>query len=266
MTTMLTVGCGRCANCLAGDPASCTETRAAFLGDDRDGGYAEYVVVPQEAVVELPDGLDLLDAAVVNCTLGTAYHAVITRGRFTAGETVVVTGASGGVGIHAVKLLAHLGVTCLAVTSREDKVDMLRGFGAAEVIVTPDLDFARGVRDLTGGARADGILEIVGARSLNESLRAVRDGGRVVVLGNVDGGTTSLKPALLILRELSILGTRSATKGELSTVLELVSSGQISVEVGGVFPLHEGAQAHTAMEQGQIQGRAVLAVESSADA
>jgi len=262
VTTMLMVGCGECPACLAGDPANCATGRPAFLGDDRDGGYAEYVTVPHHAVVPLPDGLDLVQAAVVNCTLGTAYHAVM-RGRFTAGETVVVTGASGGVGIHAVKLLAHTGIRVIAFSSREEKAEMLRGFGAAEVIASPDLQFAKPVREVTGGARADGVLEIVGSRSLNESLRALRDGGRVVVLGNVDGGSTTVKPALLILRELSILGTRSATKAELASVLELVSSGRITAEVGGIFPLREAARAHAAMEGGGLEGRAVLAMDDA---
>lgn len=262
VTTMLVVGCGHCPPCLAGDPASCNTSRPAFLGDDRDGGYAEYVAVPHHAVVPLPEGMDLLQAAVVNCTLGTAYHAM-ARGAFAAGETVVVTGASGGVGIHAVKLLKHFGVRVLAVTSREAKVPMLRDVGAAEVIVAPDLQFAGPVRELTGGARADGVLDIVGSRSLNESLRALRDGGRVVVLGNVDGGSTNVKPALLILRELSILGTRSTTKSELGAVLDLVSSGRIEVEVGGVFPFRDAPQAHTAMEDGGLEGRAVLKMPGS---
>ena len=262
VTTMLTVGCGHCPGCLAGDPANCATGRPAFLGDDRDGGYAEYVTVPHHAVVPLPDGMDLLQAAVVNCTLGTAYHAMV-RGGFTAGETVVVTGASGGVGIHAVKLLAHAGVRVLAVTSREEKAPLLRTVGATEVIVAPDLQFATPVRELTGGARADGVLDIVGSRSLNESLRALRDGGRVVVLGNVDGGSTTVKPALLILRELSILGTRSATKAELAAVLDLVSSGRIEVEVGGVFPFREAARAHAAMEDGGLEGRAVLTMSGA---
>lgn len=259
VTTMLVVGCGECASCLAGEPANCAGGRPAFLGDDRDGGYAEYVTVPDHTVVPLPDGMDLLQAAVVNCTLGTAYHAMV-RGGFSAGETVVVTGASGGVGIHAVKLLAHAGVRVLAVTSREAKAPMLRSFGAAEVITSPDLQFAKSVREMTSGGRADGVLDIVGSRSLNESLRALRDGGRVVVLGNVDGGSTTIKPALLILRELSILGTRSATKAELAAVLDLVSSGRIEVEVGGVFPFREAARAHSAMEDGGLEGRAVLAM------
>ncbi|MCU1614390.1 MAG: D-arabinose 1-dehydrogenase, Zn-dependent alcohol dehydrogenase family [Frankiales bacterium] len=258
VTTMLVVGCGECRGCLAGEPANCATGRPAFLGDDRDGGYAEYVAVPHHTVVPLPDGMDLMQAAVVNCTLGTAYHAMV-RGGFAAGETVVVTGASGGVGIHAVKLLAHTGVRVLAVTSREEKVPMLHRVGADDVIVAPDLEFAAGVRERTGGARADGVLDIVGARSLNESLRALRDGGRVVVLGNVDGGATTVKPALLILRELSILGTRSATKAQLSQALELASSGRIVVEVSGVFPLREAARAHAEMDSGRVEGRVVLA-------
>ena len=260
VTTMLTIGCGRCARCVEGNPAKCLEMRAQFLGDDRDGGCAEFVSLSQEALVEIPGGMRLVDAAVANCTVGTAYHAAVSRGRFEAGETVVVTGASGGVGIHAIKLLSHLGIRCLAVTSSESKSDLLKSVGADEVIVAPDLSFAGQVRDLCGGGRADAVLDIVGARTLAESMRSVRDGGRVVVLGNVDGEESTIKPALLILREISIIGTGSATKDELAEVLRLVSSGVVSIEIDQVFALEEAAEVHKLMEAGELMGRGVLEI------
>jgi D-arabinose 1-dehydrogenase-like Zn-dependent alcohol dehydrogenase len=263
VTTMLTVGCGTCKCCAAGDPARCTRSRAEFLGDDRDGGYAEYVRVSSESVIALPLRLDLVDAAIANCTLGTAYHAAVTRGQFTRGETVVITGASGGVGLHAVKLLVHMGVTCIAVTTRQEKAALLASLGA-QVVVTPDLDFSKQVRELTEGARADAVLDIVGSRTVNESLRSVRDGGRVVVLGNVDGQSVAIKPAVLILRELSLVGTGSATKDELGAVLEMIAAADVTLEVAAVLPLHEGARAHELVESGALEGRAVLAVGEKA--
>lgn len=264
VTTMLTIGCGWCAKCVEGNPAKCLEMRAEFLGDDRDGGCADYIALSQEALVELPEGMRLVDAAVANCTVGTAYHAAVTRGRFEPGETVVVTGATGGVGIHAIKLMSHLGIRCLAVTSSEGKSDLLKSAGADEVIVAPDLSFAARVRELCGGARADAVLDIVGARTLPESMRAVRDGGRVVVLGNVDGAESTIKPALLILREISIIGTGSATKDELAEVLRLVSSGAVPIEIDRVFALEEAAEVHKLMEAGDLRGRAVLKIGGEA--
>jgi D-arabinose 1-dehydrogenase-like Zn-dependent alcohol dehydrogenase len=263
VTTMLMVGCGRCGSCNEGDGARCAGRRSAFLGDDRDGGYADYVVVPFETVVELPENVDLRIAAVVNCTLATAYHAVVTRGQFRREHTVLVTGASGGVGTHVLKLLAYLGISAIAVTSRAERRERLAECGASEVILASDGEFAKAARQCTSGRGVDGVIEIVGAPTLYESLRASRDGGTVVVLGNVDGSATTLKPALLILRELAIVGTKSATRHELLTVLGLVTEGALDVEIAAEFPLDDGAAAHRLLEEGKLDGRALLTIDGS---
>jgi D-arabinose 1-dehydrogenase-like Zn-dependent alcohol dehydrogenase len=254
VTTILMVGCGRCEPCAAGDGARCVTRRPAFLGDDRDGGYAEYVLVPHEAVVELPEGIDLRTAAVVNCTLATAYHAVVTRGQFRRGQTVLVTGAGGGVGVHTCELLAHLGISAIAVTSRAEHTQRLLECGASEVIVASDGGFANAAKRVTSGRGVDGVVEVVGARTLYESLRAARDGANVVVLGNVDGSATTLKPAILILKELAVVGTKSATRRELLTVLGFLARGALNVDIGAEFSLADGTEAHRSLEGGESTG------------
>lgn len=258
--TMIYTGCGRCAECRAGNQALCTEERPRFLGEDFDGGYAPFVKVRQDVALPVPDGVGLREAAIVTCTLGTAYHAVVTRGGVSAGDAVAITGASGGVGLHAIKLAKHFGARVIAVTSSASKEDMLRKAGADEMIASSDLSFAREVKALTGSRGADVVVEIVGAKMLDQSIRAARQGGTVVVLGNVEGGTAEIRPAHLILKELSLLGTKSCAKPELEAVLDLISSGSVSAEVEGQIPLESGAEVHRAMEEGRSQGRLVIEV------
>lgn len=259
MTTIF-LGCGTCERCNLGNASLCERQRPAFLGEDVDGGYAEFIARRADGVVALPAGVSLAQAAIVSCTLGTAWHALRSRAHLQAGETVAITGASGAVGSHAIQVAASLGAHVVAVTSSAAKAPVLRGLGAAEVVVMEEGRFARQVKAATGGLGADVVLEIVGAKTLTESIHAVRSGGRVVVVGNVEGATAALRPAHLILKEVALLGTKSCTAQELQEVLARVADGRLRAEVEGVLPLAEAAALHARMERGEGQGRVVLAV------
>lgn len=258
--TMIYRGCGACDRCYAGDAARCTAQRPEFLGEDFDGGYAEYVVVPEQMVVPVPSQLSDDAAAVVTCTFGTAYHALVTRGALRQDETWLITGASGGVGIHAVQLAASLGARVIALTSSDEKTPALERAGAWRVIAAPDLRFAATVKELTGGHGADAVLEIVGSKTLGETLRAVATGGRVVVLGNVDGNATPVPPAILILKELTLLGTKSCTRAELEAVLAMIADGRLALSEVTRLPLAQAMEAHRRLERGEGSGRIVLEV------
>jgi acryloyl-coenzyme A reductase len=258
--TLSYVGCGECEQCRVGNQARCQRERPRFLGDELDGGYAEYVAVPADITAPVPDAVSLDQAAVITCTLGTAYHALSSRAGVQPGETLVITGASGGVGIHAIKLAKQLDTHVIGITSSAAKEPMIRAAGADEVVVAPDLKFSRSVKSLTSGRGADAVVELVGGPTLAQSIHAIRDGGRVVVVGNVEGGTAEIQPALFILKEITVMGTKACTRSELEHVLSLVAGGRISVEVEGRVPLREGQQIHRLMESGASQGRLVLEV------
>lgn len=259
MTTIYT-GCGRCANCAAGNQALCQNERPVFLGEDTDGGYAEYVKVRHDVALPVPEEMSLQKAAVLTCTLGTAYHAVVTQAGTVAGETVLITGASGGVGLHAIKVAKHLGARVIAISSSPAKRPLLEAVGADEVLVSADLDFRRDVKSLTEGKGAHAAIEIVGAATLNESIRSVRNGGRIVIVGNVEGKPVEIRPAHFILKEISLIGTKSCTLPELETALSLVAGGEIDLELRESLSLEKGAEAHRVMEQENLQGRLVLEV------
>lgn len=252
-------GCGECDMCRQDAVAHCVH-RPKFLGEDMDGGYAEYMVARRDVWVPLPDALSFEAGAVATCVLGTAFHAITTRAAAKAGETAVVTGASGGVGLHALQVLKLCGVRAIAVTTSPAKEALLRGEGADEVVVARDGKFAGEVKALTGGRGADFVVEMVGGQGIAESIHALRPQGRVVLVGNVKGDLVTLSPAYFILKEVSLIGTKAVTRKEMATVLDLVARGLLHHKVGRILPLDGAGQAHRDMEAGAGPARTVLQV------
>src|SRR5258705_9787662 len=210
------------------------------------------------ALGRVPDGWRWAAAAAVCGTAGTAVHVVRTRGRIAAGETVLNTGASGGVGLQTVQLARLDGARVIAVTSSAAKVPALREAGADEVIVSPRLEFASEARRLTFGEGVDVAIEIVGSATFAQTLRAMAPGGRVVVVGNLESGTIDLNPGLVIVKELEIIGAYATTITELETALQLTHDGQLVPFVTEVLPLQDAALAHHRLENRLVAGRLVL--------
>src|SRR3954471_12135231 len=160
--TLQRMSCGACPACKAGRTSLCKRDNR-FFGEELQGGYAGLMVAPVGGVGRVPDGMPWAVAATVCCTAGTAVHVVRTRGRIQRGETVMVTGASGGVGLQTVQLARLDGARVIAVTSSSGKVEALYNAGAHEVVVAPQLEFAGEVRRLTGGDGVQVAIEIVGS-------------------------------------------------------------------------------------------------------
>jgi NADPH:quinone reductase-like Zn-dependent oxidoreductase len=206
----------------------------------------------------VPDSLSWPDAATICCTTGTAVHVCRTRGRVQAGEIVLITGASGGVGLQAVQLCTHDGARVIAVTSSASKVKALEDAGAWQVVVSRDLRFAEDVKRITRGEGVNVALEIVGSATFPQTLRCMAPGGRLVVVGNLDTGTFQLNPGLVIVKELEILGAYATTRDELEVALALTAAKKVRSCVSEVVPLADAARAHFRLENREIAGRVVL--------
>jgi acryloyl-coenzyme A reductase len=259
--TLQRMSCGDCPSCRSGRPSLCKRDNR-FFGEELAGGYASLMVAPVGGIGRIPDGMPWEIAATVCCTAGTAVHVVRTRGRITAGETVLVTGASGGVGLQTVQLARLHGARVLAVTSSQTKVAALREAGASEVIVAPDLQFAPSVRQLTDGEGVHVAIEIVGSATFSQTLRSMMPGGRVIVVGNLETGTIDLNPGLVIVKELEIIGAYATSQTELETALRLTHEGLLSPFVTEVLPLSAAAEAHRRLENRAVAGRLVLSPDA----
>lgn len=246
--------CGQCRQCLRGRQDLC---RALGLPSvDTEGAYAEYLRVPAISAVELPDGLDYVPAALASCPIATSVRALHGEAALKPGETVLINGASGGLGAHQIQLARALGARVIAVTGSADKREFLQSLGAHEVIVSHG-SYSAQVWQLTGKRGVDVAMENLG-HTLEDTLRSMSLGGRVVVLGNVDPGAVAVSPGLLIGRRLKVQGSGSATLEELRTALALIAAGQVKPLIDRVLPFPDVAQAHALLESRQVNGRIVL--------
>jgi acryloyl-coenzyme A reductase len=153
-----------------------------------------------------------------------------------------------------------IGARVIAVTSSEDHRAVIEDAGADEVIVSAERKFASAVKSLGQGTGADVVIEVVGTPTLNESIHALAQGGRVIVVGNVAGEQAHLRPAHLILKELSLIGTKSCTRPEIEKALGMIAAGTIKIEVGEVVSYLDAEEVHRRMEVGENEGRLVLEI------
>ncbi len=247
--------CGECDYCRAGHEPRCARSPMMF-GLTLDGGYAEYVLAPAGCLVKLPDAVSFEHGCFLACTAGVALRGLVTRGGLTAGEQVVVTGATGGVGLHAIQIVKALGARAIAITSSPHKAEVLREVGADEVVVSPTLSFHKEVQALTGGAQL--CLDCVGPPTLHSAIRCLRPMGRVVVCGNVSVTRHEINPGYFILTEVSLSGTSSCTRADLERVLGWVADGTLRPMLSEVLPLSRAADAHRRLEDKGVTGRLVL--------
>jgi len=247
--------CGDCGSCVAGRTVDCERAWQSF-GHTIDGGYAELVVAPERALVKIPDDVGYDAAAPLGCTAAVALRALRDVARVSVGETVLVTGASGGVGLHAVQLAKLAGARVVAVTGNAAKRDVIAAQGADHVVVAKDAGFADEVRALTGGV--DVALELTGAATFRDAQKSLRARGRLVVIGNIDVGKVSLALGPLILFGHSIAGARSYSRGDLEDCLRLVQRKQLRAVIAERLPLDQAALAHERLEARIVSGRQLL--------
>lgn len=244
--------CGWCKLCRSGNETRCN------LATGTEGGYAEYAVIREDAVVKVPDDADLKAAAIFACAIGTALHAVKAIGHVQLGETVLVTGASGGVGIHALQLCQSAGARVIAVTSSPHKADILRQYGADEVVASPDLNFHEQVKDLTEGEGVDVIVDCVGSLAFPSGFRSIAKRGRYLFVGQLNRDEISISPALIFRKAIEIHGPGSTTREELKEVILLVQRGKVKPVFAGEYPLEEVRRVHEMLENRQVAGRVLL--------
>ena len=227
---------------------------------NRNGGYAERLLLPARQLVRIPDGIAWHDAAV-HCDAGlTAYHA-IRRSRLTLGETALVIGV-GGVGSFAIQFARLAGARVIAVDRTRVKFDWARSLGAAEVVDTNDL--ARAARGLTDGRGVDCVLDIVGTeQTMAAAVDAVSPGGRIVIVGYTPDALT-LSGKRLAQNELEIIGSRAGSRKDLVAALSLSAAGLVRSIVTDRAPLSSVNEALAKLRRGEVIGRLVLDIVTEA--
>lgn len=256
VVALLTDACGRCDRCSQGLEHRCRNGEG--IGHGRNGGFAQYVAVSQFSLVPLNTGAELTTSALFACPMGVALHGVQTSGQVQPGENVVVTGAGGGLGVHAVQLSAALGARVLAVTSSPNKASSLPDLGAADVIDTGQLDFSEIVLALTEDEGAQVIIDTVGSAIFHSTWRSLAQFGRLVMLGEVAGTAIDLAIAEIIFRDASIFGSSGSSRASVNQIANMVSTGSVKPVIEATIPLEQVDTAFELLSGRRALGRVLL--------
>jgi NADPH:quinone reductase-like Zn-dependent oxidoreductase len=252
------LSCGRCHACLSGHDNLCRHYK--ILGENAQGGYGDYLVVPQVNLAPYPERLSFPEAASALLTFLTAWQMLAHKARVQPGETVLVHGAGSGVGVAAIQIAKLFGARVIATASSADKLARARELGADDTIDYTNQDFAAACRALTGKRGVDAVIDHVGGDVLAASIRAVKTGGRIVTCGATAGFEPKIDLRHIYFRQIELLGSTMGSKADLLAVLDHVAAGRLRPVVHAVLPLAQAADAHRILEGRQAFGKVVLEV------
>lgn len=231
--------------------------------------FAEEVVVPAEAAVPIPAAMDFITAAAFPVAYGTSHSALTHRGRLQQGETLLVLGAAGGVGLTAVEIGKALGARVIAAAGGSDKLAIARIHGADELIDYTNESIRDRVRELTGGKGADVVFDPVGGDAFDQALRAVNWEARMMVVGFAAGRIQAVPANLVLVKNISVIGVAWGLHGErdpgfisrqLAELLRWWEAGHLKPRIARNFPLSDVAGAMRALLSRRYAGKIVLEV------
>jgi NADPH2:quinone reductase len=233
------------------------------------GGFAEVAVAPEFLTFKLPDALDFAQGAGLVLNYHTAYFSLKLRGRLAEGESVLVHGAAGGVGTASIQVAKGLGARVIGVVSSDEKETVARDAGADDV-VRSDSAWKDEVKELTGGG-VDLVIDPVGGDRFTDSLRSLREGGRLVVVGFTGGSIPEVKVNRLLLNNTEVIGAgwgayvmpKPDVNRQIGAALdELIAGGFVRPIVGARFPFEQAADALKLIDGRGATGKVVLDVEA----
>ncbi len=251
--------CGSCRMCRAGREEMCLNSPGR-LGIELDGGFGELVAVSERNLVKVGENVSLEAACLIGGTLGSPLRA-IRMARPELGECAVVFGV-GGLGLHALQILRHLGANVVAVDVKEEKLAKARELGAFETVNAARTDPVKAVMDVTDGFGADIALEIVGGAAvppvIQQCLDLLRPGGRLVILGYAFGQRVAIDPAQLVYKWIQVVASHNHTVRDVADAASLVNDGRVRAVITEEAPMPEANEALAALRAGDPVGRIVL--------
>ena len=234
------------------------------------GGYAEYCTTPASFCLPLPRGLSEVEAASLPENYFTVWNNVFDRARLRAGESILIHGGSGGIGVAAIQLAKAFGATVVTTVGSADKAAFCRGLGADHVVNYREQDFVAEVAAVTGKRGVDVVLDMVGGDYFEKNLRCLALEGRLVIIAFLQGSRVTIDFRHVMLRRLTITGSTLRAspvqrKAEIARSLRekvwpLFESGRLKPVVHRIFPLAQAAAAHALMESSAHVGKIMLEV------
>lgn len=232
--------CGKCIHCLSGNSQICLSRRV--IGIHTEGGLAEFIKIPAENLVRLPENIPFDQGGIAVDAVATPFHAITDRGALKAGEKVAVFGC-GGLGIHGIQIAKICGASLvIAVDTIDSVLERAKKAGADEVINPKREKPIQKIKEMTGGIGVDLALEFIGLKeTIEQAVTCIRVGGRVVVVGLGPEAISLQPPTVFVRSELSFLGSYGSTTLEIQSVIDLVASGKLNLSdsITERFPLEE---------------------------
>jgi NADPH:quinone reductase-like Zn-dependent oxidoreductase len=247
-----------CEFCLRGDEPLCVNFK--IFGEHLNGGYAEFMRVPQRNVLAMPDDFEFVETCAAPLAFQTAWRALMTRGRLRAGEDVVILGAGSGVSTAAIQIAKYAGARVFATSHSDEKLERARELGADIGVNYTTSEWEKEVFRITNKRGADVVVDSVGEATWLKSLRALRKGGRLITYGATTGPNPAEEIRLIFWKQLEIIGTTMANRGEFMDAMRLVFERKFKPVVDVVLPLERAAEAHERLARNEQFGKIVLTV------
>ncbi len=231
------------------------------------GAHADEAVVPGAIVTPIPGDMDDVTAAAFPVAYGTAHFALEHRGRLQPGETLLVLGAAGGVGLAAIEIGKHIGARVIAAASSAEKLAIARDCGADELVNYRDADLRDAVRELTGGAGVNVVFDPVGGDAFRQSVRCIGWEGRILVIGFASGDIPSVAANMILVKNFSVTGVifgehsrrfPADTRERLTHLLTHFSEGKFVPNISGTFALEDAKAAIRQMAERRVTGKLVI--------
>jgi len=250
-------GCGHCSFCDRGDIHICPQH--GFYGETCEGNFSEQVVRPAKNFYKIPDNLNYLEGAAITLVSVTSWEMLVVKAKLQKKETLLVLGASSGIGTMAIQIGKLKGAKVIAITSGEDNCQKAKALGADHVIdrLTHPA-FAKKVKSLNGNKGVDVIFEHTGAATFAQSQRCLGYAGRMVICGATTGPELKIDARFLFVKQWQILGSSMGRADLLPEIFSHFASGKLKAVIGKEMPMSEGAEAQRLLVNGNVFGKIVL--------
>lgn len=248
--------CGECEFCRRGDESLCL--RGQLLGVQRDGGFAEKVLVPARALVQMPPGVDFDTSAALTLAGSTAMHMLTNRAQVHPGDWVLAIGASSGVGSAAIQIAKGLGARVISTGSTEAKRDLGKRLGAEFVVDSTNPEWPAEVRRITGKRGVDLVVEHVGGEVLQKVFDCLARGGTVVTCGATAGREVPINLWPFFVKQQRLIGSYGRNRADIQATLEWAAAGKLKPVIDTIFPLDQTAEAFAHLRSRNVLGKVLI--------
>lgn len=248
--------CGDCEFCRRGEESLCL--RGEILGVQRDGGFAEKVMVPSRALVRLPAGVDFDTSAALTLAGSTAMHMLTNRAQVRAGDWVLVIGGASGVGSAAIQIAKRLGARVISTGSTEAKRNLAKQLGAEFVLDPADTNWPKEVRRITDRRGVDLVIEHVGGEVLSKCFDCLARGGTIVTCGATAGREIPFDLWPFFVKQQRLIGSHGRNRADLEATLEWAAAGKLKAVIDSVVPLAQTADAFARLRSRKVLGKVLV--------